>query len=232
MKISNVLYLLKRHFIEKGKFNITGSIALLLSMALLTFIQWSNLFIIMTFSVGSVTALLTYSMLCSENIAMDYLMIPASTTEKYVVNGILVYVYYNVLFFVTLTLGELLGSWIHELVYGSCNVYVTSSFTLEGFIFLLMWESIMMFGSVYYRKTNAGAKTLIAILIIFMAFVIFDALFISLFYPVDFIESIMNVQFAKETIASIPDWFGVLIITATFVFFNFMTWLRLKETEA
>ena len=86
-----------------------------------------------------------------------------------------------------------------------------------------------MFGSIYF-KTHAVSKTLLSLLVIVIFFVILDTTILG-FYMQSFTSgSFHRVQNSLE-----KDNFDLLeyaVSILVFLFFNFMTWLRLRETEA
>lgn len=239
MNAENIINLLKRHFIENGLKDLRSFVTIILIIGFCSFCQAYGstpepfvgfIWVIITI----VTASRIYGELYPTNRAMSYVMIPCSTTEKYLVNSILVFVYYNILFFVSITLGQWLGALVHDLVWGTRVFNFTTLLSSDGFVVisvLLAIESIATFGSVYFRK-HAFWKTLLAIFAISIAFAILDGIYISITFKMPLIQALMNVQINDGTFVGCPDGIEFLFVFIIFIFFNFMTWLRLRETEA
>lgn len=239
MNAENIINLLKRHFIENGRKDLRAFIGIILIIGFCSFCQAYGstpepfvgfLWVIITI----VNASRIYGVLYPTNHAMSYMMIPCSTTEKYFVNSILVFVYYNILFFVSITLGQWLGAIVHDLAWKTQVFNFTTMLSSDALVIislLLAMESIVMFGSVYFKK-HVFWKTLLSFFIISMAIAILDGIYISLTFKMPLIQAIMNAQINDGTFVECPSGIGYLFVFITFIFFNFMTWLRLRETEA
>ncbi len=239
MKTANIVNLLRNHFIENGPKDLRAFIGGILIIGFCSFCQAYGstpepfvgfIWFILTF----VTASRIYGKLYSANSAMSYLMIPASTVEKYFVNSILVFVYYNILFFASITLGQWLGALVHDWVWGTHVFHFTTLLSSDGFVVvsvLLAIESIVTFGSVYFKR-HAFWKTLLTIFAISIAIAILDGIFISITFQMPLIQAMLNAHIDEGTVSNYPNGIGYLIVFIIFMFFNFMTWLRLRETEA
>ena len=155
--------------------------------------------------------------------------IPASSAEKTLVNACLVYLYYNILLITALFLGGILSELVRKIIVSSYKLQLYFPFDWNDLCFLLILESIFMFGSIYC-KTHAVSKTLLSLLVIAIFFVILDTTILG-FYMQSFTSgSFHRVQNSLE-----KDNFDLLeyaVSILVFLFFNFMTWLRLRETEA
>ncbi|MCQ2265477.1 MAG: hypothetical protein MJZ46_05480 [Bacteroidales bacterium] len=237
MNAENIINLLKRHFIENGRKDLRSFIGIILIIGFCSFCQAYGstpkpfvgfIWVIITI----VNASRIYGVLYPANRAMSYMMIPCSTTEKYFVNSILVFVYYNILFFVSITLGQWLGAIVHDLVWKTQIFNFTTLLSSHAPVIisvLLAMESIVMFGSVYFKK-HVFWKILLSLWII--STVISILLYVLLVFNMPALVAFMNAKINDGTFVNCPSGIGYLFVFITFIFFNFMTWLRLRETEA
>lgn len=238
MNAENIINLLKRHIIEVGRKDILRFVTFIFVFALCTMaflpieipMQTAPLSIIVLVLMYQITAAAIYATYPT-NRGMHYLMIPVSATEKFISNSILIYIYYNALYLGALFIGQILGIGIFNLISNYQCVYTLPNIVPGMIIIILVQEAVMMFSSIYFRK-NAFIKTILATFILCIAIMIFNTIFISVFHQMNFLEAASCANISNVTIDSIPDWLGFLIITIIFIFFNFMTWLRLRETEA
>lgn len=248
MKVQNILNLLKRYFIESRKKDLTTALLVILITAFLTFISVSDsdgggLLVIVLYIMALIYAAKVFRVFQPAGRAIHYLTLPASSLEKTIANGILVFIYYNLLLIVSLLLGYVIGGLLQELLsYFLCkysNAHLDCSysyqfhmpFSVHNIIVLIVFESIFMFGSVYF-KTHSFIKTaLILFGFLFFLFVIDGVIMGSYLMRIQgisprFVEDIQN-SFIIVHGELIENILSVLI----FLFFGFMTWLRLRETE-
>ena len=186
----------------------------------------------------------TFKMMSSQPRAMAYLTLPASAAEKTVVTVAYLNVYYVLLILVSSLVGFYLGQLLQNLIavipffrdlFGSSggHTLALSSISFDGFgndlLYLTMGLSIMLFGSIYFRR-YAILKTLLVFCGFIFAIFILDMVVISsASYASDL--SISNVNFPD-----MPEWAETMIeimVPCVFtLFFWFMTYIRLRETEA
>lgn len=234
MNTQNIINLIKRYFIESDRKDITTFVSVLLIIAFVGVFQpmgrvsdslmWLILYIMSIVFAGRV-----FGIFQPANRAIHYLTIPASSAEKTLVNACLVYLYYNILLITALFLGGILSELVRKIIVSSYELQLYFPFDWNDLCFLLILESIFMFGSIYF-KTHAVSKTLLSLLVIVIFFVILDTTILG-FYMQSFTSgSFHRVQNSLE-----KDNFDLLeyaVSILVFLFFNFMTWLRLRETEA
>ena len=185
--------------------------------------------VFLTFLMGIIYASKIFSVFQPAGRAIHYLTIPASTMEKTIANGLLVFVYFNVLLVVSLLLGNAIGGLAHKLLDPSYHYHFYMPFSWGNLIFVLIFESIYMFGSIYFKQRTA-IKTSLVIIAIFLFFIVLDTTLVGRYFIHSNPE---NIQIAEETLNNINgELIEYVASILTFVFFNFMTWLRLRETEA
>ena len=186
----------------------------------------------------------TFKMLTNQPHAMAYLTLPASTAEKTVVTIAYVNIYYFLLLSVASFVGYYFGQLLQNLIaiipffrdlFGAegSHTFALSAVSFEGFgdrlLILTMGLSILLFGSLYFRK-HAILKTLL----VFCGFAF--ALFILDMIVIASAGSALGLTAYNVNLPDLPKWLGTLIEytvpSVVTLFFWFMTYIRLRETEA
>ena len=234
MKAKNIFNLIRRYFIESGRKDIGSFILIALIIAFFSFFSVSgsisdSMMVFLLFLMGILYAGKIFGVFQPAGRAIHYLTIPASTLEKTIANGLLTFVYFNILLIAALLLGNTLGGLAHKLLDPTYHYHFYMPFDWDNLIMILVFESVFMFGSIYFKQ-RAAIKTSLVIFAIFLFFIILDTTLVGRY----FIHS--NPDSIKEAENVFNNINGELIEYVTsilvFIFFNFMTWLRLRETEA
>lgn len=188
----------------------------------------------------------TYKMMSNQPRAMAYLTLPASTAEKAVVTIAYLNIYYFVLIAASSFIGFYLGQILHNAIailpffrdiVGSPEGHTFSLSSVEfssdnpsKLLYNMMWVSILLFGSIYFKK-YAILKTLLTACIFGFAIFILDIIVISFASAALDLSSMNHMNFPD-----IPEWIENVVYYAVpclfTLFFWFMTYLRLRETEA
>ena len=185
--------------------------------------------VFLTFLMGIIYAGRIFGIFLPAGRAIHYLTIPASTMEKTIANGLLVFVYFNALLITSLLLGNTLGGLAHKLLDPNYHYHFYMPFDWDDLILILIFESVFMFGSIYFKQ-RAAIKTSLVIIAIFLFFIILDTALIGRYFMYTNPE---NIQHLRKNFNNLNgELIEYTISILTFVFFNFMTWLRLRETEA
>ena len=234
MNTKNISNLIKRYFIESGRKDINAFLLIVLIIAFVSFFSVSgsigdSMMVFLLLIMGIVYAGRIFGVFQPAGKAIHYLTIPASTIEKTIANGLLVFVYYNIFLIVSLLLGNGIGGLAHKLLDHAYIYHFHIPFDLDNLLLLLILESVFMFGSIYF-KNHAAIKTALVLFSIFLFFIILDFIILSQFiYHLDQ----HSFLFDNENHSNFNfKWIEYGISALTFIFFNFMTWLRLRETEA
>ena len=185
----------------------------------------------------------TYKMLAVPSRAMEYLMLPASTAEKTVVTIAYLNIYYVLLMMVSSFVGFYFGQMLQNLIavipffrdlFGSSgHNFAISAVSFEelgsNLLSLTCGLSILLFGSLYFRR-HAILKTLL----VFCGFCF--ALFILDMAVIAGVGSAFELSIKNVSLPDLPKWTETMIeimVPCLFtLFFWFMTYLRLRETEA
>ena len=234
MNTKNIFNLIRRYFIESGRKDINSFILIVLIIAFISFFSISgrisdSMMVFLTFLMGIIYAGRIFGIFLPAGRAIHYLTIPASTMEKTIANGLLVFVYFNALLIASLLLGNTLGGLAHKLLDPNYHLHFYMPFDLDNLILILVFESIYMFGSIYFKQRTA-IKTSLVIIAVFLFFIVLDTTLIGRYFIHSNPE---NIQIAEEKLNNINgELIEYIASILTFVFFNFMTWLRLRETEA
>ncbi len=234
MNFRNIINLSRRYFIEGGRKDITTFFIVTLIIAFIGFIQpmgrVSDSFMAFVLFIMSVLyAGRTFSIFQPVSKTIHYLTIPASTAEKTLFNACLVYLYYNALLIAALFLGTTISELIHKLMSSDYNFQLYFPFDWSDLLSLLTLESVFLFGSIYF-KTHPVAKTLLSLMVIMIFFFILDTSIFGHYMNSLSPEKMMHLNKSMEEATINHYAYGFCIVV--FVFFNFMTWLRLRETEA
>lgn len=170
---------------------------------------------------------LTFRRLSNQSSGIMYLTLPASTIEKVVVNILLVNVYYFVLLVLSGLSGYALSVCMLAPMFPSENVFEGFKFILwDGFgyfaILLTAGAAAVLFASVYFKKLALLWSFLIGVAVFFITI----AINVAIYYLSD---GIMQ----KNWCLSPGEAEAMYYVTFSLVtlFFWFMTWLRLRETE-
>ena len=186
----------------------------------------------------------TFKMMSNQPRAMAYLTLPASTAEKTVVTVAYLNIYYVLLVTVSSLVGFFFGQLLQNLIaiipffrdlFGSRGGHTLALSTVSfkelgiNLLSLTCGLSVLLFGSIYFRRHAILKTLLVSCGFIFAVFILDMIVISSVSYTSDL--SIINVNFPD-----IPEWVETMIeITFSCVFtlfFWFMTYLRLRETEA
>ena len=234
MKTKNIFNLIRRYFIENGRKDITTFVLIVLIITFISFISVSgsigdSMMVFILFLMGFLYASRIFNILQPVGKAIHYLTIPASTAEKTIANGLLVYIYYNILLIVALLLGNFLGGIAHKLLFPEYHYIFYMPFSLDNLISVLVFESIFLFGSIYFKQ-RAAIKTALVIFAVFLFFIILDVAIVGNHFMHSNPENFKEAEGMFNSINGELIEYTVSILT--FLFFNFMTWLRLRETEA
>lgn len=234
MNTNNIFNLIKRYFIESGRKDINSFLLIVLIIAFVSFFSVSgslsdSMMVFLLLVMGFLYASRIFGVFQPAGKAIHYLTIPASSAEKTTANALLVFVYFNILLMVSLILGNVIGGLAHKLIDSSYIYHFYMPFDFDDLLLLLILESIFMFGSIYF-KSHAAIKTCLIILGIFFFLIILDTVILGQYLNKFSQQSIQrgNEFFDKFNL----EWLEYGISVLTFFFFNFMTWLRLRETEA
>lgn len=231
MNINNVIKYMKSYFIEVESRNyltyvIAFALALFLnnSMANEAFIGlWT------AFAMSQMSYL--FGKLSVNSGRISYLMLPVSTTEKMVASALIIYVYCNAAIPLSLFLGSAVRlTFNHYFLQSAMNVAQPIIWQLPyhatdiAMVFLI--ESIMMFCMIYFKKSPVR-NTILVLVAMCLILVVVAAAVIS---PV--LMAMKNINPEDATCWFTYKWVFMLIVAFFFVFNNFMSWLRLRETEA
>ena len=185
----------------------------------------------------------TYKMLAVPSRAMEYLMLPASTAEKTVVTIAYLNIYYVLMMMVSSFVGFYFGQMLQNLIaivpffrdlFGSSgHTFALSAVSFHklgsNLLSLTCGISVLLFGSLYFRR-HAILKTLLVGCGFCFALFILDMIVISS-AGYAYGLTINNVN-----LPDLPEWaettIEIMVPCVFTLFFWFMTYLRLRETEA
>lgn len=186
----------------------------------------------------------TFKMLTSQPRAMAYLTLPASAAEKTVVTIAYLNIYYFLLLSVSSFVGYYFGQLLQNLIavipfvrdifgFDGDHVFNLSAVSFDGFgdnlLALTTVISVLLFGSLYFRK-YAILKTLLTACVFGFAIFFLDVIVISS------AGYAFRLNGYDVKLPDLPGWIGTLVEytvpSVITLFFWFMTYIRLRETEA
>ncbi|MBO7134632.1 MAG: hypothetical protein J6W06_10825 [Bacteroidales bacterium] len=166
--------------------------------------------------------------------AMNYLMLPASPLEKVLTGILLSGLYFPIVIFASSLLGIMASIPICAMIYNSGlvmksinflpNVEFSPKIIIAVALFILMINSIMMFGSVYFKR-KAVIKTMLCLLAFNFAVTVIGLILGWIIYKRNFM--LLGIEDPSYTYNIVC--IAMAIIT---VFFWVLSYFRLKETEA
>ncbi len=190
-----------------------------------------------------------YSPLKNSRSKISYLMIPASTLEKSIANLFTVHIFQIVTLFCATLIGLFLGNGIGYLLDPYADIIsfiphhspltfsaVFSIFNGDMFLFLILFQSIMVFGSILFKR-SAFIKTM-GSLILFFIIIIIIGVIMSVTLLVNLINADVN-TFALESSMidillkndGVIEIVGVTYYLITLFAFWVMSFFKLRETE-
>jgi len=190
-----------------------------------------------------------YSPLKNSFSRISYLMIPASTLEKTIANLFIVHLFQLIVFFGFVLLGLLVGNGIcyllapykeflfisfhHETLIFS---FIFSEFNCSFFRHIILFQSIMFFGSLFF-KYNAFLKTTLTLFLFFCFIAIIDA-FIGASIAWNTITenaASITINFKKTELYSFLNQYktfiDIVICCVLISAFWTMSFFKLRETE-
>ncbi len=186
--------------------------------------------------VAIVATFSTFKKLSAQASGISYLTLPASTLEKTVVQIVYMQVYTLLILMVGAMVGAYLGQILHWLCiefpfHPSTKFWVATPSFKDcgwGLLFTALFQSIALFGSVYFKKL-AILKTPLALmgygLLTAIVWIIESILILDHYEPRGEYEIL---ELSKGASCAI----FISINAAVILFCWFMTYLRLRETEA
>lgn len=178
LSFNRIKYLFSKYFIENWKKDITNFLILFIISGFAGY-NLNNTSSIANFVLVImilVYASSTFGMLSYKPKAMNYMLIPASSQEKLIVNIILVNIYYLGVLYISYIAGFFAGNSIYVLMhsggYSLLPFKEYASIDYNVILGLLLIQSIFIFGSVYFKR-KAFLKTILAIFCfgLFIAFI-------------------------------------------------------------
>lgn len=241
MSIKNITNLLKAYFIENWKNDIlrTGSITAALAMIFCLvsplghtdFLQTYAMIMIVIFTIR------LFFKMTKTNSRIDYLMLPASNSEKVLTNMLLSNIYYVVLVFVSLFIGTVIAYLILIIMqvpelpslidFLKMHPYVSKSSIIVMYWFI----SLFFFGHIYFKKNAVGKTIGILLLVLFaVAAITFLTLRINSLIVAPNGQTMLNrFTLSSDNLGEI----GLYCLTfGSMVYFYVLSFLRMRETEA
>jgi hypothetical protein len=239
LSLTRIKHLLNRYFIENWKKDLyVGLVLLVIAFASNPMAGFSGFvyMVMVLLYTGRI-----FGNLAHKESAQHYLMIPASTSEKLIVNLFLSHIYYVLLLLVFLVSGILLRAFILSPFCETFNCFSfldakKSMFSFSSYVSFLSFQSILAFGSVYFRK-NAFIKTLLSIAAFFF-FLVMLVIFIFRLNPDSLTPlmdefKVMQESFMINRMLNYKTSFCIstIIYIVITCFFWMLSYFRLRETE-
>lgn len=243
MSIKNITNLVKAYFIENWKNDIlrTASITAALAMIFCLVSPLGHIDFLQTYAILMVilfTARLFFK-LSKTNSRINFLMLPASNSEKVLTNMLLCNIYFVVLVFASLLFGTIIAYVILSIMqipglpslidFLKMHPYVSKASIITMYWFI----ALLFFGHIYFKKNPSwktmGILVLVILAVAAIAFLTFR-INVAIVAPHNglmmnhFNFSINDNNIGEAGLYAI--WLGSII------YFYALSFLRLKETEA
>lgn len=202
-----------------------------------------SLFVNILYISGFIITSLQFKEIHKKETSQNYLLIPASTLEKFLSRLIISTLGFSAAALAGLTLMSYTAEGINTLVFGRHSM-VFHPFSREVFLVIahyFIFQSIFFLGAVYFRRFNF-IKTINSIFLFLFALTILSAVFTRIVY-----HDIFNGFFRPDSISfqlhlhsmmTVSDRFRILIRTVEILywiipapFFWTVSYIRLKEAE-
>jgi hypothetical protein len=154
ISLNRIQYLFSKYFIENWKRDLSNFLILFIIAGFSGYQLDLSLSVIIFVILAFIYAGRIFGMFSHKPKGMNYLLIPASTAEKTIVNLILVNVYYLSALFISCVVGIIFGNLLNSLVHNYSFTWdfvkQAISFDYTTFLPLLLCESMLIFGSIYF----------------------------------------------------------------------------------
>lgn len=231
ISFTKIKLLISKFFVESWKRETIMWLILFTVAALAGYMSFAPLYIMMA-SIFLIIGPYFHDLRKSGASRIDLLMIPASTADKVISNGVIALIRQIVALLVIPIIGANLGRLIHSLIHE--NIFTLFSFgdlfyyiPFVALLMALLLQSTYVFGSVYFKK-NPVIKT-------YLCQTGFVLLLASL-------NTVIAINFLRETggsvtsnyiVSSFPNtefvFYGLLIVLT--IIFWLLTFFKLRETE-
>jgi hypothetical protein len=239
LSLSRVKQLFIEYFVINWKRDVSIFLGLFLVSAILAYQHWlfpSRFFIFII----SILLIGVSNPLGKELRGMNYLICPAKTAEKLLVNIVLVHIYYTVALVLVCGLATSIAFFLNPLNLEHFTVLDKAEANAHFYRFyltLFLFQSFFMFASIYFKK-NALLKTVLFFGILFLVCLISGIIFFHLPNRVEAIGNLIGAlgeDELKYIISYTVDkyaWISQnLVYAIATVFFWVLSYLRLRETE-
>jgi len=203
ISLNRIQYLFSKYFIENWKKDLSNFLIIFIIGGFSGYnTAFFNLSKIIFVIIAFIYAGRIFGMLSYKPKGMNYLLIPASAGEKTLVNLILANIYYLAALYICYMLGCLFGDLIHTFIYGVVfsldSLRYALSFDYKTILLLLLCESILIFGSVYFKR-KAIIKVALYFFCFFLLIMIVDSSLLYFFTEhQNIVDSPYNYTLAKS----------------------------------
>lgn len=178
--------LIQRHFIEKFQWELMFWGILIVCIMFVR--NEPSILLALTYIIYAIYTTVFFKEIHSPTNRINYFMIPTTQFEKFTVSLLHTVVYCSVMMFAVYGIGNILGTWIHNLLanvnflIGIFNLQhldlewvmfdkkLSSEVVLNLIIFILAMQSVFLLGGIYFKKYQL-VKTVLALVAICLFFV-------------------------------------------------------------
>jgi len=248
LNINRLGLLFKRFFIEnKQKELIFWGI----SIAVFTIMHQVGSVEMFTYIAGFIFAARLFSIFAYTPTGMHYLLIPATHTEKLIVNIVLSTIYFFTMILVTYIIGSVVGNLLGSMIFGLdkpinldlfndsiSNAWNTGNHQdgiFNIFMSFALSQSIFLLGSIFFKR-SAIAKTFLSIILVTMALGIIQLILFKLTFGTfhmntnSFRFDLLGPNFINEIFPNYK-MIGTILKYSLIPFFWLVTYFRLTEKQ-
>lgn len=231
ISFNKIKLLISKFFVESWKRETIMWLILFSVAALAGYMSFAPLYIMMA-SIFLIIGPYFHDLRKSAASRIDLLMVPASTADKVISNGVIAIIRQLVALLVIPMIGANLGRLIHTLIHE--DIFTLFSFSdlfyyipFAVVLMALLLQSTYVFGSVYFKK-NPVIKTYLCQ----TGFVIFLG-FLNTVIAMNFLRKTGGSVTTNYIVSNFPNtefvFYGLLIILT--IIFWLLTFFKLRETE-
>jgi hypothetical protein len=243
--MNNIVLLLKRYFLLNKRPIFTAYLAIALSVMLIFFFmtmgmryvayhEMSIVYFVIYVVAGWVLTSLAFQELNTPAKSSFYLILPASHTEKFATQYLIVSVFYSIVAFVTFILVSVVGASLASLLFDIDFAFNGFSLSLHMKIIgiYLATHAVFFAGGLYF-KSGAFFKTILIVILFAMALAFTLSLFQFLFTRGTSIDMSFN-EVSKNPVFFVNYIAPALKVTFWFIqpaFFLVLSYFKLTEKE-
>ena len=230
ISLNRMKYLFIEYFVTHWKRDLFIFLGLFLIQSIISSL---NFLFIGAFAVTVMSIILcgTFNFLHKGSQGMNYLLNPANTEEKVIVNLSIVHIYYNIMLLIPCVLGWFLGLSLSsgvDFIFILSEVEGSAYFTIIEGLFVI--QSVFLFSAIYFKK-HAILKTSLLFVGFLFVIVIVSLVMLANSEIVQQVAATFDSENLKNELLEKYSLLAHVVNWITVIFFWVVSYFRLRETE-